>query len=146
MDSFQPTISASGSSTEQVGYFPGCSLESSAQEYNQSNFMVCRELGIQLKELPEWSCCGSHAAHHTHHLLSTALGVRNLSIASGSGMNKLVAPCPACHNRLKSAQTELAANRQLKKRFKAELDLSCNDKMEVLSLLQLLDLYQLVHP
>ena len=42
----------------QIGYFPGCSLHSSAKEYNDSIKVSFRELGIELKEIPDWNCCG----------------------------------------------------------------------------------------
>lgn len=44
-------------------YYPGCSLESTAIEYNQSAIQVCRALGIELLELEDWNCCGATSAH-----------------------------------------------------------------------------------
>ena len=79
----------------KVGYFPGCSLQHSAAEYDKSSRMVCRELGIELEELSDWSCCGAHAAHHTNHMLGSALGARKLSIAAAAGLDSVTAPCPA---------------------------------------------------
>lgn len=120
-----------------LGYFPGCSLEGSANEYDLSSRIVCRHLGIELQELLDWSCCGAHAAHHTKHMLSTALSVRNLSIAANQGLDKVTAPCPACYNRLKSAQKELSDPR-LQEEFKTAIEVNYNPQMEISSMVELL--------
>jgi heterodisulfide reductase subunit B len=122
----------------KTGYYPGCSLKQSAHEYDLSSRLVCRRLGIELEELTDWSCCGAHAAHHTNHMLAVALSARNLSIATTRGLNNVVAPCPACYSNLKSTQVQLANDSKLREEFKAELDLDCNPKAEVFSLLELL--------
>jgi len=87
----------------RYAYYPGCSLEATAKEYNQSAKMVARHLGIELWEIPDWSCCGASAAHNTDHLLSMALPARNLALAEAEGLD-VVAPCAACFNRLRAAE------------------------------------------
>ena len=37
----------------KYAYYPGCSQETTASEYNQSVLAVCRELGIELAEVPD---------------------------------------------------------------------------------------------
>jgi heterodisulfide reductase subunit B len=122
----------------KLGYFPGCSLERSAHEYDQSCRVVCEKLGIELQELPDWSCCGAHAAEHTQRMLSLGLSARNLGIAVNQGLKSVVAPCPACYSNLKSAQTELAADPGLRERVQTEFELHCDTQLEVSSLLELL--------
>ena len=51
----------------ELAYFPGCSLHSMARDYGASVEAVCRRLGIDLKEVPDWSCCGASAAHSRDH-------------------------------------------------------------------------------
>ena len=122
----------------KIGYFPGCSLGRSAREYDKSGRLVCRQLGIELEELPDWSCCGAHAASHTRHKLAIALGARNLNIAASNGFTDIVAPCPACYSGLKYAHHELQENVQLKEEFKAEFNFDCNSDTKIVSLLELL--------
>ena len=90
----------------KVSYYPGCSLEGSAKDYEDSIQGVCNQLGIQLIELDDWSCCGATAAHSLHHKASIELPGRNLVIAEKAGQD-LVAPCPMCFNRLKTAEKTL---------------------------------------
>jgi heterodisulfide reductase subunit B len=91
-----------------VSYYPGCSLDGTAKEYNESTEAICETLGVELKELDDWSCCGSSSAHATSELLNVALPARNLSIADRAGLD-LVVPCAACYSRLKYAEKALRA-------------------------------------
>lgn len=92
----------------KLGYFPGCSLHSTAKEFDLSLKAVAGPLGVELEEIRDWSCCGSSSAHATDHLLSTALAARNLSLAEEQGLSRVMAPCAACFSRLATARHELA--------------------------------------
>ena len=48
---------------KSVAYYPGCSLETTATEYNHSTLAVCEALEFDLAEPKGWVCCGSSAAH-----------------------------------------------------------------------------------
>ena len=90
----------------KVSYYPGCSLKATAKDYQESIVYVCGQLGIDLEEIPDWSCCGATAAHNTNEFLSIALPGRNLALAEKIGLD-MVVPCPMCFNRLKTAGHEL---------------------------------------
>jgi heterodisulfide reductase subunit B len=90
----------------KVSYYPGCSLEGSARDYQESVEGVCKRLGIELVELEDWNCCGATAAHSLKHRASIELPGRNLVLAENAG-HDLVAPCPMCFNRLKTAEKAL---------------------------------------
>jgi heterodisulfide reductase subunit B len=86
----------------KYAYFPGCSLESTAWDYDQSTRAVCRQLGIELEEIPNWVCCGSTPAHSTNASLAIALPVLNLQKAMAMGRPVLTA-CASCYSRLRTA-------------------------------------------
>lgn len=88
-----------------VSYYPGCSLHGMSREYDESTRLVCRALGIDLRELAGWTCCGASAAHSLDRGLAVALAARNLELAESEG-DCLVAPCAACYHRLKVAEKE----------------------------------------
>jgi heterodisulfide reductase subunit B len=92
----------------KLGYFPGCSLHSTAKEFDLSLKAVAGPLGVELEEIRDWSCCGSSSAHATDHLLSIALAARNLSLAEEQGLSQVMAPCAACFSRLATARHEMA--------------------------------------
>ncbi|MCK5423390.1 MAG: disulfide reductase, partial [Deltaproteobacteria bacterium] len=84
----------------KVSYYPGCSLHGTALEYEASTQAVCRMLGIELKELSDWNCCGASSAHSTNEALAIALAARNLAMAEKEALD-LVVPCAACFQRFK---------------------------------------------
>ena len=98
----------------KYGYFPGCSLGSFGYDYHLSLKYVTKALGMDLVEVKDWVCCGASSAYATSHLLSIALPVLNLSHAEKDGLDKLIAPCPACVSRFKAANFELEQDAGLK--------------------------------
>lgn len=101
----------------QFSYFPGCSLHSSAKEFDLSTKAVCEGLGIQLVELKKWSCCGATSAHSLSEKLAIALAARNIILAEEKGLD-LVMPCAACYNRTKVAQNACFENPGLRDEFR----------------------------
>ena len=90
----------------KYAYYPGCSSESTAREQHASSLAVARALGIDFVEIPNWSCCGSSAAHQTDRLLAASLPAANLLIAQKMGLD-VVVNCAACYSRLKTANHEV---------------------------------------
>ena len=86
-------------------YYPGCSLEGTALEYNASTQAFMQELEVDLLELEDWTCCGASAAEATSHLLSLALPAYNLAIAEEmDGTKEILVPCSACYLNLKKVE------------------------------------------
>lgn len=98
--------------TVKVSYYPGCSLEGTAREYGESVETVARLLDVELSELENWTCCGASSAHASNDDLAVALPAGNLMTADKAGMD-LVVPCAACFSRLKFAEKELKAGREI---------------------------------
>ena len=57
----------------KVSYYPGCSLEHSAKDYEESIEATATLLDVQLEEVPDWNCCGATAAHSINEQLAIAL-------------------------------------------------------------------------
>jgi heterodisulfide reductase subunit B len=80
----------------KYAYYPGCTLETAAREYDVSARAVFRELGAELVPIPDWNCCGSSPAESVDYLLSIALPARNLALAEQMGLD-IVATCSSCY-------------------------------------------------
>ncbi len=93
----------------KLTYYPGCSLQGTALDYDQSVKEVCQELDIELLEIPDWNCCGASSAHMTDHEIGMRLPMRNLLIAQSMGHDILV-PCAACFQRLKAADKAMQSD------------------------------------
>ena len=98
----------------KYAYYPGCSQEGSALDYGKSTGALCAALGIELAEIPGWSCCGSTPAHAVDTQLSAALCARNLDLAAREGADQVVTPCPSCLSNLR-----LAADRMKEPAFRS---------------------------
>lgn len=121
----------------KLAYYPGCSLETSAREYNRSVQLVSRLMGVELCEIPDWSCCGASAGHTTSRLLALALAARNLALAEETGLD-MVAPCAACYQRLALARYELVTNAALREKVNGITQRPFNGNIRVKSIVEVL--------
>lgn len=125
-------------------YFPGCSLQGMATEYDQSARRACERLGITLREAPNWICCGATPAHATNHLLSVALPTVSLAEVwkDSSGTSEtspcLVAACAACYSRLRTANYELQHDPNLRAQVQQVVETDYEGQVEVRHLLDVL--------
>ncbi|MCJ2165261.1 MULTISPECIES: CoB--CoM heterodisulfide reductase iron-sulfur subunit B family protein [unclassified Pseudodesulfovibrio] len=98
----------------RYAYYPGCSLQESAQEFDVSVRAVMGRLGVELEEIPDWTCCGASAAEPVSKLMNYALPARNLAIAEKDmGGVDVLAPCNACYLNLLKVNKEVVGNRRL---------------------------------
>ena len=100
----------------ELSYYPGCTLTGSARELEESFRGAAQALGVSLKEIPDWTCCGASSAHMVDAYLEVALPARDLVVAEAMG-NDVVAPCAACHLRLKAASKHIGEDESLKQEF-----------------------------
>jgi heterodisulfide reductase subunit B len=122
----------------EIGYYPGCALHGSSNDYERSVRACLGALGARLKELDDWICCGATAAHAINQTLSVALPARNLAIAERDGVGEVLAPCPMCSMELLKARRSLAKDAALRKNISEIVELSVEGKTEVLNLIQVL--------
>jgi len=104
----------------RFAYYPGCTATSTSVEYDESVRETSRQLGIELEEIPEWTCCGATSGHIMNRELSVALPSRNLALANRMSL-PIVSPCPACSIRHKVAQYELGRDPELKARIEDDI-------------------------
>ena len=96
-------------------YYPGCSLEGSAQEYDRATRALMKALKAELTNIPDWSCCGATAAHAVDSLLALALPARNLALAQGlEGRCDILVPCSACYLNLRRVTEKIRLDSDLK--------------------------------
>jgi heterodisulfide reductase subunit B len=121
----------------KYAYYPGCTQETTAKEYNESVVEVCAILGLELTELPGWTCCGASSAHSTDYWLAHALAGRNLAIAEKQGLDIAVA-CPACYLRLNSTRQEFQSEAKMKERLPSLINMPYAAKQEIRHVLDII--------
>jgi heterodisulfide reductase subunit B2 len=119
-----------------VAYYPGCSLHASSQLYDIQCRLVFKNLGIDLKEIDDWNCCGATAASKTDDFLAIALPARNLGIAAATGLSEIIIPCSSCYSRTLVSQKTLDADPGLRDAINAELGSKVSGSIKILSILE----------
>jgi heterodisulfide reductase subunit B2 len=104
-------------------YYPGCSLEGSAMEYDRATRSVLAVLGAELLDVKDWTCCGASAAEPLNYLLSIVLPARNLALARQmDGEADFVIPCSACYLNLRKVDDHVQRDDSLAARINRVLD------------------------
>ena len=123
-------------------YYPGCSLEGTALEYQLSTRAVMEAAGHELVEIEDWTCCGASAAESLSHLLSLALPARILALAEKSEKPAdILVPCSACYLNLKKVEEKTKKDPGLLAQLNAilcESGLTLKGKVRVRHLLDVL--------
>jgi heterodisulfide reductase subunit B len=125
--------------SEAVAYYPGCSLETTAVEFNDSTKAVCEALELELIEPKGWVCCGSSAAHRSDPPAALKLPLENLALIEQSGFKEVTMPCAACFNRHKAAQYEIHQEESHWREMDVELGYHYQDTVEVNTLVETLN-------
>lgn len=118
-------------------FYPGCTLMGTAADYYQSARCVFDKLGHPIKELDDWVCCGSTAAHTTDRNLSIALPAYSLSLAQKQNVD-LGFACAACFNRFRHANHALRNEPGLLEKINRAINIDYDGSVEVYHLLQIL--------
>ena len=121
-----------------IGYYPGCALHGSSNDYEQSLRACLGALDVQLDEMKDWICCGATAAHSLNHKLSLALPARNLAVAERDGFKQLFAPCPLCSMQLLKVKKAVADER-VRKELSEIVEADVRGESEVLNLIQMFE-------
>jgi len=118
-----------------IAYYPGCSLHSTAIEYDLSTRAVADRVGLDLAEPEGWTCCGTTPAHSTDHLLATILPLKNLGLIEDAGYSRVTMPCPSCFIRHRTALHDVREDAGLREQVAARMGRMPGEGIEVEHLL-----------
>lgn len=114
----------------KYAYYPGCSLHSTAKEYDMSIKAAFRGLGIGLEEIPDWVCCGASSAHATSEILAHALPAKTLASVDRD-TNGVVVPCAACYSRFRATNARLRKDPELRAQVKSVIDVDYEGEVPI---------------
>lgn len=121
----------------EIAYFPGCTLSTKAQGLDRSARASLEALGIVLREIPEWNCCGA-AFPLTNDDLRLAGAVRNLVRTAEMGQEELLVLCSTCYNVTKRANRLMREDGARRERINTFIEAQYDGRVRVLHLLDLL--------
>jgi heterodisulfide reductase subunit B len=105
-------------------YYPGCSMTGTAKAYADSLEAIAGRLGIGLREVDDWSCCGASEYFSVGPLRGYALVARNLALAerAANGARMVVAPCSQCYVNLAKTNHYMREDPSLAERVNTALE------------------------
>lgn len=118
-------------------YYPGCTLYTKAKPLNTSLLASFSALGVELKELPHWYCCGTTFTLARDNRMSLIAPVRILAKAQDQDGRVLV-PCSICYNTLKRANYMLKQDTEALNIINEHLEESYDGNEEVIHPLEFL--------
>jgi heterodisulfide reductase subunit B len=93
-----------------VSYYPGCSLHATAKDYQESIDGVAKLLGLELREIPDWNCCGaSHAIPRPDILYKLVGDLYDRALETGA--QAIVVSCQMCQANLDMYQVQIGQGR-----------------------------------
>lgn len=121
----------------EYAYFPGCSLDSTAREYDISFRATASAVDIRLEEIPDWICCGSTPAYLTDSTLAAVLPIKNLIWPEKENLD-VVAPCASCFSRLKLANLEVQSDIEMLSKINRIINGNYQGRVRILNTLDVL--------
>ena len=97
----------------KYAYLPGCLLKNTGKAYEESFLAVFRALGLEVRELEDWNCCGATAYLSMNEMKAFALAARNLALAERQD-GELLAPCSGCYLVLRRTQNMIGEYQKIR--------------------------------
>ena len=87
-------------------YYPGCTLKTRAKELDRKARLAAEALGITLREIDDWQCCGGCYPVAKDEIATRLSAVRAVMHGYEKG-EAVVTVCSACHNVLKRTNFDM---------------------------------------
>lgn len=96
----------------KLAFFQGCNIPIRIEQYAVSAQAVLQKFGVELVEIPEFTCCG-YPVRNVDEKAYILPSVRNMAIAEEKGLDIMVI-CNCCFASLQKARNVLSKNPELK--------------------------------
>ena len=118
-------------------YFPGCTLYTKAKNFDQTARNCSRLLGFELKELPNWTCCGATFPLATDNLMAILPPARILARAREEG-SVLTTLCAICFNVIKRTNRLIQSDEEKRGTINSFIEMNYQGDLRVLHYLEIL--------
>ncbi|ABB14449.1 CoB--CoM heterodisulfide reductase iron-sulfur subunit B family protein [Carboxydothermus hydrogenoformans] len=90
----------------KYAFFPGCVLQGASEEAYIATIKVANALGIELVEIPGWTCCGGSHLQDYDGTVALAVNARNIALAEKMNL-PILTVCSTCTLMLREAKHKL---------------------------------------
>ncbi len=101
----------------KIPYFPGCTLKTTAKNFELSAIASAKKIGIEFVELDRWNCCGVVSSLTSDDLMKHLAPVRNFLRVQEMNKqkvveneNRMVTLCSMCYNTLSLSNQRMKEN------------------------------------
>ena len=94
-------------------YYPGCTLKTKAKKLDEYAIKSMKALGIDVKELDEWQCCGAVYPQAKDEIATRLSAVRTLEEARRK-QRTLLTLCSACHHVIKRVNHDISSDENIR--------------------------------
>jgi heterodisulfide reductase subunit B len=119
-------------------YFPGCTLYTKAKNFDQAARDCSKLLGFELKELPNWTCCGATFPLATDNLMALLPPARILANAREEGA-ALTTLCSVCFNVIKRTNRLIQGDGEKREKINNFIEKDYQGDLRVLHYLEILN-------
>ncbi|SFH02535.1 heterodisulfide reductase subunit B [Desulfotomaculum arcticum] len=121
----------------KIPYFPGCTLYNKASRLDNSTRASLAALGVELVELPQWTCCGAVFPLAGDNYMEMVAPARILADAAKEG-DRLATVCSFCFNILKRVNHTMQNDTVVREKLNNYLETDYQGEVRVQHPLQIL--------
>jgi len=118
-------------------YFPGCTLYTKAKNFDQTARNCSKLLGFELRELPNWTCCGAAFPLATDNIMALLPPSRILAVAKEQG-TVLTTLCAVCFNVIKRTNYLIQEDEEKREKINNFIEKNYQGDLQVLHYLEIL--------
>ncbi|MCD7827136.1 MAG: CoB--CoM heterodisulfide reductase iron-sulfur subunit B family protein [Clostridiales bacterium] len=120
-------------------YYPGCTLKNKASRLDISARRAAEYLGVEMREIPQWQCCGGVYPMAGNETAPKLPSVRALNDAKTDGL-PLLTVCSACYHVMKSVNYDMKNGESVRTKANSymELDPPYSGETKVVHYLEML--------
>ncbi len=118
-------------------YFPGCTLYAKAKNFDKTARDCSRLLGFELKELPNWTCCGATFPLATDNIMALLPPSRILANARERG-TALTTLCAICFNVIKRTNRLIQGDGEKREKINNFIEKNYQGDLQILHYLEVL--------
>ncbi|MEE8185859.1 MAG: CoB--CoM heterodisulfide reductase iron-sulfur subunit B family protein [Thermodesulfobacteriota bacterium] len=121
----------------KIPYYPGCTLNTVAKDFDTSAREAATVLGLELKELDQWNCCGASFPLTPDNVMGLTAPTKVLVNARKEG-DTVTTLCSVCYNVLKRTNKAINDDRDRRNLINEFIEEEYDGSLQVIHFLEVL--------
>lgn len=121
----------------KIPYYPGCTLNTVAKDFDLSAKAASKAIGFEMDELKQWNCCGATFPLSPSNIMGLTAPAKVLSGARKEG-DTVTTLCSVCYNVLKRTNKVIRDNKEKRSVINGFIEEDYDGSLNVLHYLEVL--------